>query len=190
MALSAIPTSASLEIPYEEFAPAAGMQFLVDTKEAKGYLLNSDGTYATVPVVLGQRRIVRYLGRTYNAATPEGSWVVRSVHTQGDRITFGKDGTFLRLYRDGEERSPYGIHTHKYMETMLVKETPYQSMGCILVAKDVLDKIQRGYELNGNLLNVVTVEGIDPTLATESIPDSFVTIRPNLVRATERLSRS
>ena len=147
-------------VPIEEWQPATGAMFLVDTKEAKGYVVNPDGAYAEVPVVLGQNSTVHYLGRTYKATTPEAAWVVKSVMTQGDRITFGHDGTFMRLFRDGSDYTSYGIHTHANIERMLESDNHFRSMGCILVRKEVLDKLQQAYEQNGKSLQVVTVYGM------------------------------
>ncbi len=160
-------SSAPDAIPFNQWEPAPGVQFLVDTKEAVGYLINQNGAYTAVPVLLGQNKTVHYLGRTYLATTPEDSWIMKSKHIQSDRITFGREGTFLRLYRDGVTSTPYGIHSHRYFEYMLAEGNPYRSMGCILVSQEVLDKIERAYELNGETLNVVTVYGIDNSLLTD-----------------------
>lgn len=148
-------------MPVSDLVLQPGVAFVIDTKEALGYLVNTDGTYASMPVLLGQNRVIRYIGRTYKATTPEARWIVKSVHTQGDRVTFGKEGTFLRLYKDGTERTAYGIHTHKYFEQMLGEGNPYRSLGCVLVAKNMLDIIQKAYEVNGGSLTVVTSYGLD-----------------------------
>lgn len=158
LSVGAVPSAGP--VPLEEYEPAVGTAILVDTQGAVLYLINPDGAYTTAPVLLGQNRTVRYLGRTYKATTPEAHWTMRTIHTQGDRLTFGKEGTFLRLYKEGSQYTSYGIHTHRYFERMLDEGNPYRSMGCILVAKDVLDKIQRAWELNDRSLTVVTTYGL------------------------------
>lgn len=148
-------------IPLSQWVPQTGAVFLVDTKDAVGYLINTDGSFTAVSVILGQNKVIRYLGRTYLATTPELSWVVKEVDKQGDRITFGKDGTFLRLYKNGMTSTSYGIHTHAYIDTMLSSDTRYYSLGCILVTKNVLDILQTMYERNGDALHVVTMFGLN-----------------------------
>ncbi len=150
-------------VPFEEWEPLPGAQFLVDTKETTGYLINLDGTFTTFPVVLGQNRVVHYLGRTYNATTPQKKWVVKEIDKQGDRITFGPNGTFMRLFDNGEEYTSYGIHSHAYIKYFLASDDQFRSMGCILVTDDVLETLVRAYKLNGKTLNVVTVYGVQDT---------------------------
>lgn len=167
MVLSTTVAPQSQSIPFAEWEPEPGAVFLVDTKDALGYLINEDGTTTTVPVLLGQNRVIRYIN-TYKATTPEANWVVKSVHTQGDRVMFGREGTFLRLYKNGDQYTHYGIHSHAYFEDMLEEGNPFRSYGCILVAKDALDKIQEAYELNGDELKVVTVYGLDQALLVQT----------------------
>ena len=190
MVLSTTAAQPSQTVPLEEWEPQAGAVFLVDTKAATGYLINQDGSTASIPVLLGQNRTVHYLGRSYLATTPEAKWVVHGVEKQGDHITFGKEGTFLRLYRDGEKRTPYGIHTHAYFDFMLGEGNPYRSMGCVLVSKAALEKIESALELNNNELKVVTVYGIDPSLIVDDVPDSFAFAKPNPERATMKMTGS
>ncbi len=147
-------------VPLSQWVPQAGAVFLVDTKDAVGYLINTDGSFTAVPVILGQNKNVNYLGRRYLATTPETSWVVKEVDTQGDRITFGKEGTFLRLFKNGTTSTSYGIHTHAYINTMLESDTRYYSLGCILVTQNVLDILEGMYERNGKALHVVTMFGL------------------------------
>lgn len=148
-------------IPLSQWVPQSGAVFLVDTKDAVGYLINTDGSFTSVPVILGQNKEIHYLGRTYLATTPEASWVVKEIDEQGDHITFGKDGTFLRLFKNGTLSTPYGIHTHAYIDTMLASDSKYYSYGCILVTKNVLDILQTMYERNGKALHVVTMFGLN-----------------------------
>lgn len=173
MALSTAAAPASQAVPPEVFQPESGMQFIVDTKAATGYLVNADGRFAAIPLVLGQNEMVHYLGRTYLATTPEDDWNVREIDTQGDRITFGKEGTFLRLFRHGKTSTPYGIHTHASIDHFLASENHFRSLGCILVTKPVLDMLQRAYEINGKSLKVVTAFGVDETLLTSTVTDAL-----------------
>ncbi|MBI5155703.1 hypothetical protein HZA45_00360 [Candidatus Peregrinibacteria bacterium] len=148
-------------VPLSQWVPQTGAVFLVDTKDALGYLINTDGSFTAVPVILGQNRNIHYLGRTYLATTPEASWVVKKVDTQSDRIMFGKDGTFLRLFKNGVSSTPYGIHTNANIDNMLASDSKYYSYGCILVTKNVLDILEKMYEANDGSLRVVTMFGLD-----------------------------
>lgn len=132
---------------------------IVDTKENVGYLVRENGDYTSFPVLTGQRRVVHYIGRTYNAATPEKSWTVESVDVKGRSMTFGETGTFMRLYDDGE-KTAYGIHGHLTFQKMLDEGDRYRSMGCILVSEDVLKIILKTYEENGLRLDVATAYGV------------------------------
>ena len=97
-------------IPLDQWVPEAGDRLIVDTEQNVGYLVHESGNYTKMKVGSGKRQVVRYIGRVYNATTPEKYWVVKSTHIQGDRITFGKTGRFLRLYKDGDTHTAYGIH--------------------------------------------------------------------------------
>ncbi|MFA5800611.1 MAG: L,D-transpeptidase family protein [Candidatus Peribacteraceae bacterium] len=153
--------------PLEEWQAQPGDDFVVDTKENMGYLMHRDGGYVAFPVVTGQRRTVRYIGRTYDAATPNRSWMVLSKETKGDRITFGKLGTFFRLFKHGSiEETSYGIHAHANGDTMLRRTDRYRSMGCIIVSDVVLSIIAITYARNGNVLPVTTVYGLSSEIVT------------------------
>jgi len=115
------------ETPTVEWQAQKGDSFLVDTTKNIGYLVHPKGGYTSFPVATGQKRVVRYIGRTYNATTPNRHWISVSQETKGDRITFGKDGTFFRLSYDGEGTS-YGIHSHAYVEKMLSRKSTYVSV--------------------------------------------------------------
>jgi hypothetical protein len=142
----------------DAWVPVAGDRVIVDTQENVGYLVRENGDYTSFPVLTGQRRVVHYIGRTYNAATPENRWTVKSVDVKGRSMTFGETGTFMRLYdEDGE--TAYGIHSHLTFQKMLDEGDRYRSMGCVLVSEDVLKLILKTYELNGNTLDVVTTFG-------------------------------
>lgn len=157
-------------IPLSDWTPEAGDHLLVDTEDNTGYLLRADNSlYTEFPVITGQKRVVTYIGRTYNAETPNWHWVVKSRHIKGDHTTFGPTGRFLRLYRDGEEYTAYGIHEHRSEVRMFGEKDRYQSMGCVIVQRSVLDIIEATYALNGELLEVVTQKGIGPdSIARES----------------------
>ncbi len=146
------------ETPVAEWQSEPGDSFLVDTQTNIGYLIHRDGGFTSFPVATGQRRVVRYIGRTYNAATPNRHWISSSKETKGDRITFGAEGTFLRLSYDGEG-TPYGIHSHAYAEVMLGDQMRYRSMGCVIVSTEILAVIVKTFEENGEQLDVLTVSG-------------------------------
>ena len=156
-------------IPLSDWTSQVGDHFIVDTAENRGYLLRADNSlYTEFPVITGQKRIVTYISRTYNAETPNWHWVVKSKHIKGDRTTFGPTGRFLRLYKDGEDYTSYGIHEHRSEVRMFGEVDRYQSMGCIIVQSAVLDVVERTYELNGEMLDVVTQTGVGPdTIAQE-----------------------
>ncbi len=151
--VSAVP------IAPEAWVPQPGDRVMVDTAINEGHLVGEDGTYTSFPVLTGQKRVVRYIGRTYNAATPSKEWIAKSVDVKGRSMTFGETGTFVRLYDDGE-KTPYGIHSHLTFQKMLDEGDRYRSMGCVLVSEDVLKLIVQTFELNGGTLNVTTANGI------------------------------
>lgn len=159
--------SPATPVPYhisqQEWVSEVGDRFLVDTKENQGYLIHTDGRYIKFPVVTGQNRYVYYLGRSYKATTPTWDWVSTEITVKGDRLTFGKTGRFLRLFKDGDERTAYGIHGYGREEDLFSEENAerFRSMGCIIVREEMLDIIQEIYELNGNRLEVKTQFGID-----------------------------
>jgi hypothetical protein len=158
----ALPSSAQ-QVTVASWVARKNDRFVVDTKENMGYLVHEDGTYASFVVATGRNEKVRYLGMNYIATTPTGKWVVKSRNTSGDRITFGPEGRFLRLYKDGTEYTSYGIHDYAYLDEILEKDTEgrFFSMGCVLVKKNILNILEKTYELNGNMLEVATVYGLD-----------------------------
>ncbi len=126
-------------------------------------------------VITGQRSVVRYIGRVYDATTPVRSWTALSKETKGDRITFGKDGTFFRLTNNKtEERTPYGIHGHAYADKMFSGQTRYRSMGCIIVSDEILEIIGRTFAMNGDRLPVLTTFGLEQDIAS---------LRDNLIKS-------
>lgn len=164
------------EVPmtqFSEWQTMAGDFLIVDTKENVGYLVHRDGGFTQFPVATGQRRVVRYIGRIYNARTPNTSWAVLDKEVKGDRTTFGKEGLFLRLFdEDGE--TAYGIHSHRSIDAMLAGQDRYRSMGCILVSQTVLDNIEATFEGNGRRLDVLTVDGLgDDPVNYETLKQKF-----------------
>lgn len=158
------------EVALDAWQPMPGDRLVVDTKENIGFLVHEDGQYASFPVLTGQRRTVHYIGRTYNAATPVGRWTVKESEYKGRSTTFGETGLFLRLFKDGEERTAYGIHSHLQFQLMLDQGNRYRSMGCILVSEDILLLIKRTFEENGNTLDVATAHGISlPGVASSDL---------------------
>ncbi|MEK7201276.1 MAG: L,D-transpeptidase family protein, partial [Patescibacteria group bacterium] len=153
------PSPLSLEEGVRSWQPQQGDILHVNTKENLGYLIHPDGRRFVFRVATGQKRAVRYIGLSYFAATPEGRWLVKSHHIQGDRITYGREGHFLRMYKDSDEYSHYGIHTHASADSMLREKDRYASMGCIIVSDSLLDLLERTYEQNGSQLPVVTASG-------------------------------
>ena len=140
----------------DSWQPEVGDTFEVDVTHNVGYLVHSDGLTYSFPVVTGQKRNVYYLGRYYFAGTPLTKWQVNSDHILSDRYTFGKTGEFLRLYKNGETRTSYGIHSHKYADYMLESDMRYRSMGCVIASDENFRMIEQTYRVNGDNLNVVT----------------------------------
>jgi hypothetical protein len=138
-----------------------GDKILVDTKKNEGYIFHKDGRYLYFPLVTGQNRWVYYIGRSYNAATPNWNWVAKSMHIKGDRLTFGPSGRFLRLYKDGVDHTAYGFHEYgKEDEIFLGLDTRFRSMGCIIVRAPIMDLLVDTFEQNGSI-DVITEYGID-----------------------------
>lgn len=119
----------------------------------------------------GQQKMVHYMKRTYNAATPSDSWEVGEIDTQSDRLNFGKDGTFMRLYRYKKSTS-YGIHSVANIDDLLATDERYYSFGCILVDYDTLDILVDTYALNGNILSLLTIDGLTAPMTPVKAPMS------------------
>lgn len=137
-----------------------GDSLVVDTKTNEGYLIHTDGRFFKFPVATGQHRFVCYIGRCYNAKTPEKTWQIKARTIKGDRTTFGPSGRFLRLFDDNEQTA-YGIHEYKYEDRMFSDQPRYKSMGCIIVKKEVMDIIDRTYAVNEGVIDVVTRYGVE-----------------------------
>lgn len=139
-----------------------GDRVIIDTHNNEGYLFHEDGEYLRFPIVSGQRRYVSYIGRYYNASTPNWSWEAKSLDVKGDRITFGPSGRFLRLYKDGQ-RTAYGLHEHRDEEEMFALEASkrFRSFGCIIVTKDMMDLLVNTFLHNGGSLDVISQHGVE-----------------------------
>jgi hypothetical protein len=158
--VTASPASAAQALPASEWEAKAGDELIVDVANNMGYVLRADeATYLPFLLASGQKRTVRYLGMTYFAATPTGSWVVKSMKIQGDRVTFGKSGRFLRLYKEGKTYTHYGIHSFKNIDDWLESEDRYRSLGCVVVQDEMMNILEKIYELNGESLKVTTTAG-------------------------------
>ncbi len=149
-----------LQISRENWSIEEDDKILVDTKNNQGYIFHKDGRYMNFDVVTGQKRWVYYIGRSYNAATPNWNWVAKSIHIKGDRLTFGPSGRFLRLYKDGTDHTAYGFHEYgNEKELFYGMDTRFRSMGCIVVRVPIMDLLVNTFEKNGSI-EVTSQHGI------------------------------
>ncbi len=149
--------------PVLDFQASEGDQFIADLENGMGYLVNEERQYfTTFQLLSGQKRNVCYIGRCYFAATPEQTWVVKEENIQGDRVTFSESGEFFRMFED-DSRTSYGIHGYKYFQDNIDKGKKFVSMGCLLVADDVLDVIEASFVANGEELTVITKKEVPTT---------------------------
>lgn len=165
-AMPILPAPLPHPIPASEWRIAVGDRLVIDTAENEGYLVHPNGQYMTFPVVTGKRKFLCYIGRCYNATTPTGTWQVKARDIKGDHITFGPSGRFLRLFRNGEDYTAYGIHEYAYEEKLFAETKRFGSMGCIVVKKTVMDLLDATYAANEGVLNVVTQYGVSEPMAT------------------------
>lgn len=147
----------------KEWTPMKGDKFEVNVETNMGRLVHENGESVEFEVVTGVRRVVRYIGRRYFAATPAAEWVVRETVIKRDRWTFGKTGRFIRLYKltgEGEKRveehTPYGIHPFLNQDSMFRVPGRYGSMGCIILRESMVDIIQQTIRVNGGEMSVRT----------------------------------
>ena len=159
-ALEAEP--APYEISENRWRMQEGDRVIIDTKTNEGFLFHTDGRYLRFPIVTGQRRFVSYIGRYYNASTPNWHWTAKSMDIKGDRVTFGPSGRFLRLYKDGD-RTAYGFHEHRDELEMFEEgaEERFRSMGCIIVQTDTMNLLVNTFLNNGGALDVISKHGIE-----------------------------
>ncbi|TSC59039.1 MAG: hypothetical protein Greene041619_220 [Candidatus Peregrinibacteria bacterium Greene0416_19] len=154
----AVPASVGAVEDSEAWTIRRGDFVVFDLSTNRGRLYHrGDPDPLTFAGASGQKRAVSYLGRRYYAATPIDDWMVQSTKIQPDRMTFGKSGLFLRLYRGGLSTA-YGIHSYGNLGAMI---GTYGSMGCLIVNDEILDILHRTYVHNGNTLRVKTVAGFD-----------------------------
>ncbi|MDA1209393.1 MAG: L,D-transpeptidase [bacterium] len=160
-ALATTVPMAPIAVSIDSWESEVGDQVFINTKVNEGFLVHPDGEYVRFPLATGQRRWVSYIGRYYNAATPNWDWEIKSTHIKGDRVTYGPTGRFLRMYKDGDDRTAYGIHGHRDAANVLAGDKRFYSMGCVIVNEDILDIIEYTYQLNEGSLKVRTRFG-DP----------------------------
>ncbi len=164
--------SVATAVPYQtslaKWEASVGDRIFVDTKNNMGYLVHTDGLYIAFPVTTGQRNWVYYIGRSYNASTPNWNWQAKSLHMKGDKVTFGPSGRFLRLYKDGEINTAYGFHEYRTDEEMFgTADEPFaaserfKSMGCVILTADLMDLVVHTWEINGEVLDVQRIHGIE-----------------------------
>jgi hypothetical protein len=171
LALGAAPSTGT--VPLGLWVPERGDEMIVDTAENVGYLVHANGDYTSFEVATGQKRVVRYIGRTYDARTPNHAWVAKSLEKKGDHVTYGISGRFLRLYED-DERTAYGIHPYKFEDKMMSENDRFGSMGCIIVREAIMDIVERTFELNGDALPVTTVHGLTHAIAGDAESDHIL----------------
>ncbi len=157
--LIAMPASAATVLTPDQWKPEVGDRLIVDVDANMGYLLHEDARYMAFPVATGLRKTIRYMGQTYYAETPLGSWVAKDRKIQSDRVMFGQTGRFLRLFEDGTRYTSYGIHSFKYVDTWLASGDRYRSYGCIVVSEELMNIIEATYVINGKTLAVETTYG-------------------------------
>ena len=150
------------QIPAHVWVVEVGDSVKIDTKNNIGYLIHPNRDYLKFPVVTGQNRVVHYIGRTYNAKTPTWQWEVQSMDVKADRTTFGPSGRFLRLYKDGTDRTAYGFHEHRDEDQMFSESavSRFLSMGCIIVQQPIMDILVETFDGNGSV-DVETTFGIE-----------------------------
>lgn len=154
------PLPAALPVSLENWQPRAGDRLVIDTKENEGYLIHTDGRHLNFPVITGQRKNVYYIGRYYFAATPERKWNVESMDIKSNRYTFGPSGRFLRFHYENDQ-TPYGIHEHNAEEVMFERNDRFQSMGCIIVKTEIMDILEKSFQLNEGEIKVITKYGAE-----------------------------
>lgn len=159
-----MPAMAASAIPQEQWQPQAGDELYVDVNSNTGYLLHPDGDYLPFILATGVRKTIRYIGRTYFAATPLKSWVAKEETVKGDRVTFGDTGRFFRLFDNGTKSTPYGIHSNRDIDKWLTEADRYKSYGCIVVSEEMINVIEAAFKLNGNELKVTTTYGLQKFL--------------------------
>ncbi len=150
-------------VPLSEWWVSSGDQLIIDTQNNVTYIFKKSGPYTMFRVATGRREFVHYAGLYYDASTPNTEWIVKGKETQTDRVTFGKDGTFYRLYElDGkkETATKYGLHSHLWIKTILARSERFESMGCVLLPEDHFWIVDAMLERNGGSFRIKTVDGV------------------------------
>lgn len=156
------PVLTSPFVQTDAWVPEVGDKLIIDMQANRGYLLGTDGSYTAFPVGSGQKRVVRYIGKIYNAATPLAQWTVHSLDIKkGDRATYGITGRFFRLSHANWGTSQYGIHATSNIKDILAMDNRFKSMGCILVSEEILDILEQTFALNKQSIEVITTTGVD-----------------------------
>jgi hypothetical protein len=161
-AVGASSAEAARLISPDDWVPQSGDHFYVDLDANWGYILHPDSAdILAFPVATGIEGTIRWLGMTYNAKTPEARWVTKTSHIQSDRFTFGPTGYFLRLYKNGDQYTRYGVHSHASVEQWLTLEKRYKSAGCIIVNEQILQILKTTFEVNEDGFTVITTRSDD-----------------------------
>ncbi len=146
-----------------------------DTRENTMRFVREDHSYMSDKIQVGSGKLLQpgetfsYLGMTYDPATPEKVWEIRSKHQQNWWNVFGSheanDQPFFRLYDKGTY-THYGIHTTPNIDTIINDLDGFGSWGCVLTRYDLLMMIDELYELNDHVVKVVTSsQDSDSTIA-------------------------
>jgi hypothetical protein len=158
IALSQIPVALAATPDWE---PKVGDIMVVNVKTNVGYIIQKDGNFLSYPVGTGVQKNVYYLGNYYYAGTPLRTWSAEEVKTQSDRVTFGADGTFIRLFWNGKA-TKYGIHTHRDVDKWFKDDNRYRSMGCIILDgnknEGMMKIILDTFHANNDKMTVITTD--------------------------------
>lgn len=150
----------------ENWEPQEGDFFEVNVENNMGRLYHKTGEALEFQVVTGQRRIMWYRGVKYFGGTPATKWVAKELNVKWDHVTYGKTGRFFRLYDGGTQYTAYGIHGFGREDSMFKVAGRYGSLGCIIVREQILNLIQKTFDLNNKSLSVRTFPQL-PALAQD-----------------------
>ncbi|MBD3330514.1 hypothetical protein GF354_03205 [Candidatus Peregrinibacteria bacterium] len=146
------PTNVWTVSSHQNYPVSYGDEFIVDIENGEGYLINYyTKTFTKFPLMTG----------TTYAPTPVSEWIVKEKNIQGNRVVFSDSGEFFRMYKNGITRTGYGIHGYKYFKREIENGRKFLSLGCVLVADDVLDVIEESFYANKELFNMSTREKVD-----------------------------
>ena len=150
-----------LEISLDRWQPQAGDQLVIDTQANEAYLKHADGRFIRFLVGTGQRRTIRYIGRTYFGTTPARDWVLCGSDFKPKGAFFGPTGRFFRLCEITGEETAYGLHGYGYMADLQLKTSQerFVSYGCVLFPEEALDLIEKTIAIGGGEFPVTTRYG-------------------------------